>query len=267
MWYTGLLYKQNANILMTDNDRESYDTLVDYGDFSNTYFAPKRIFASVGWEHPSVGEFIHLNAAIIGQFDLTEEDEKYHSQYMILKAGIPLKNLFIDFGGSLEFYQTPADESHIAFAGEFGLYWRFSQVFNSRLSLTGRISGGVIENFCGAFNPITTKYYGHIFQQTLSGLSVFTLNYSGRPVKTLGTSVTAAYFVRNDLGTYSGYPASPDSNGYILGPDFSAKIIWSPFSDLQINFISGVFVPAMGDAGPEEKPQWHIGLSATITVY
>jgi hypothetical protein len=268
-WYTGLLYKKNINILITDNDRENYDTLVNYGDFLNTYFAPRRIFASIGWDHSSVGEFIHLNAAIIGQFDLTKENEKYHSQYLILKAGIPLRNFFIELGGSLELYQTPADESqfNIALAGEFGMYWLFSQKFDSRLSLSGRIASGVIENFCGAFNPITTKYYGYIFQQTLSGLSVYTLNYSGRMAKTLGTSVSAAYFIRGDLGTYNGYPVSDNSKGYFLGPDLSAKIIWSPASDLQFNFISGVFVPAMGNAGPEKKPQWHIGLSATMAMY
>jgi hypothetical protein len=268
-WYTGLLYKKNANILMTENDRKSYDTLVDYGDFSNTYFASKRIFASLGWEHPSVGEFIHLNAALIGQFDLTEKDEKYHSEYMILKAEIPVKNFLIELGGSLELYQTPSDESqfNIAFAGDLGLYWQFSQKFNSRLSLTGRVSGGAIENVCGVFNPITTKYYGYIFQQTLSGLSVFTLNYSGRLTKTLGTSINAAYFVRNDLATYSRYPIAENSEGYFLGPDISAKIIWSPASDLQFNFVSGVFVPALGNAGPEEKTQWHIGLTATIAVF
>jgi hypothetical protein len=138
---------------------------------------------------------------------------------------------------------------------------------NSQLSLAGRIASGVTENFCGAFHPITTKYYGYIFQQTLSGLSVFTLNYSGRLAKTLGASVSAAYFVRGDLGTYTGYPTVADSKGYFLGPDLSAKIIWSPASDLQFNFISGVFVPAMGTAGPEKKPQWHIGLAATMAMY
>ncbi|MDR0322237.1 MAG: hypothetical protein LBI28_12115 [Treponema sp.] len=263
-WYTGFMYKNNTNILMTDNDRDIYSTFVDYGDFLNTYFAPKRALASIGWEHLSVGEFVHLNAELIGQFDLTEENEKYHSQYLILKAGIPVKNFFLELGGSLEIYQT-SDESNIALAGEFGLYWQFSQKFNSRLSLTGRIASGVIENSCGAFVPITTKYYGYIFQHTLSGLSVFTLNYSGRLTKALGVSITAAYFVRSDLGTYNGYPVSKD--GYFLGPDFSAKIIWSPASDLQFNLIGGAFVPALGDAGSEEKLRWCVELTATIALF
>jgi hypothetical protein len=269
-WYTGLLYKKSANILMTETDRDGYNTLLDYGNFLDTYFAPRRIFASIGWDHSSLGEFVHLNTAIIGQIDLTKENEKYHSQYLILSAGIPVKNFLFELGGSLELYQTPADESqfNIALAGEFGINWLISSIFNHRISLTGIIAGGVIEDFSGAFNPITTKYYGYIFQQTLSGLSVFTLNYSGRLSKAWGASLNAAYFIRNDLGTYHGYPVSYDSKGYFLGPDFSAKIIWGPVSDLQINLLGGVFIPSLGNAGSsEEKLRWHIGLAATMKMY
>jgi hypothetical protein len=36
-WYTGLLYKKSANIIMTSEDFDSYYTALDYDDFSNTY--------------------------------------------------------------------------------------------------------------------------------------------------------------------------------------------------------------------------------------
>jgi hypothetical protein len=263
-WYTGFLYKKNAAILMTEGDQESYNALLDYGDFLNTYFAPRRIFASIGWEHLSLGEFIHLNTAIIAQFDLTKE-EKYHSQYVVLKAGIPFKNFLFEFGGSLELCQT-ASKFGIALAGEFGVYWQLPTRFNSRLLFAGKIASGVTGNI-SAFVPITTKDYGYIFHPTLSGLSVFTLDYSARLTKAWGASATLAYFIRNDLGTYRGYPVDATGRGYFIGPDFSVNAVWSPFSDLQLNVTGGVFVPALGNAGPKEKAQWHIELAATIKIY
>jgi len=269
-WYTGLLYKKNANITMTANDQARYYSAVDYGDFYNTYFAPPRMLAAVGWEHPSIGEFLRFKASVIGQFDLIDADVKYHSQYFILKAGIPVKSLLFELGGSLELAQTVlADESsfNIAFAGDFGVFWTLPSSFSSRLSFTGTIAGGRVDDVVGAFVPVTTKYYGSIFEQKMSGLSVLNLNYSARIAGALGTSVSMSYFVRNDLGTYKGYPLSGSgSDGYFLGAEFFARVIWSPVSDLQLNLGGGAFLPAMGDAAPDANPQWRIELTAILAV-
>ena len=266
-WYTGFLYKKNAQIAMTANDLEILNNDLDYDDFFNTYFAPKRAFMSMGWEHPSIGELLHLNTAIIGQVDLSDSDSWYHSQYLIIKAQVPINQFLIELGGSLETSQIADEEPFtMAFAAEAGFSWLFASVYNSRLSLTGRIAGGRIDDTFTAFTPITTKHYGVIFQQNISGLSVFTLDYSSRVTQTLGASATASYFVRNDLGTYNTYPVNPDNNGYFLGPEFSARVIWSPASDLQLNLTGGAFVPALGDAGPKEKLQWRVELTATIAL-
>ena len=153
-WYTGFLYKKNANITMTEAENAAYGVTIDYNDFVNTYFAPSRAFVSAEWEHPSLGEFMHLNAAVIAQFDLTDADSKYHNQYVILKAGIPAGNFLIELGGILELA-----ESNTALAGEFGLSYLFSSEFNSRLSFKGTIASGKVEDTLNAFVPITTRYY------------------------------------------------------------------------------------------------------------
>ena len=54
-WYTGFLYKKRANISMTAGELSNYHAELDYGDFSNTYFAPSRFFAALEWEHPGLG--------------------------------------------------------------------------------------------------------------------------------------------------------------------------------------------------------------------
>jgi len=267
-WYTGLQYKKRANIVMSDPDSTGISTPVDYDDFLNTYFASKRVFASFGWEHPSIGELMRLNAAVIGQFDLNAADTDYHSQYLILKAAIPFDNLLIEIGGSIEFSQTVEDDVkfNTAFAGEIGLYLLFPSKFNSRLSFTSLITSGRTEDSIGAFIPITGKEYGYILKTRIPGLSIFSLNYSSKFNNFLGGLFTVSYFIRNDLGTYNFYPVTVDSEGFFLGPEISARITWGPASDLQFSLGGGVFFPSLGDAGPSENIKWRVDLSVIMSI-
>ncbi|MCL2441201.1 MAG: hypothetical protein FWD14_05635 [Treponema sp.] len=271
VWYTGLLYKKNASITMTSDDMVGFLASLDFNDLSNTYFAPKRIFTSFGWEHPSLGELVHLNTALIAQVDLRKADYqyKYNNQYIILKAGLPVNNFLFEFGGSLELSQITGEENEngFALAAEAGFYWLFPGIYNSRLSFTGRITSGKSEGFCEAFNPITSKYYGYILKKKMSGISVFTVDYSRRLNPSMGVSVTTAYFVRNDLGTIAGYPLAFDSDGYFLGPDIMTRLVWSPASDLQFNLSGGMFLPALGNANPKEKSLWRAELTVVMSVY
>jgi hypothetical protein len=267
-WYTGFLYKKNANVTMTADDLNSYEKSVDYGDFSGTYFAPRRAFASIGWQHPSLGELIDLNTAIIGQMDFSGAQTQYHSQYLIIKAGLPVKNFLIELGGSLAFSQTVAakNESNISFATDLGFSWLIPGDFISRLSFTWKYASGETGGFLSSFIPITTKYYGFIFEDKISGLSIFTLDYSARFHQTMGASLSASYFVRNGLA-FKNYPVSTNSDGNLLGPEISARLIWNPFSDLQLNFGGGAFLPSLGNAGQDEPTRWKVDLTATMTLY
>jgi hypothetical protein len=268
-WYTGFQYKKRANIIMTENDQTAFFKPFDYDDFFNTYFASKRVISSVGWEHPSVGEFLHLNTAFVGQTDLNGDDTKYHSQYVILKAGIPINNFLMEFGGSVELSQTVVDEEkkfNMAFAGEIGLFLLFPSKFNSRLSFTGIIAGGGMDDLIGAFTPITGNEYGYILKSKITGLSVFSLNYSSKFSSFLDASFTASYFVRNDLGTFNIYPVTADNEGYFLGPEASVRITWSPTSDLQFNLGGGAFFPSLGDVGPKEDIRWRVELSVIMSI-
>jgi len=271
-WYTGLVYKKTANIFMTDEEKKAYDAVLDYEEFSKTYFAPRRFLASLDWEHPSIAEAFSLKISAIGQIDLSneEDDKKYHSEYFILKAGIPVKSFLFEIGGSLETVQTPDNETKnsMAFAWDLGLFWTLPTNFSSRLSLTGNFAGGAIEDSSiSAFVPVTTKFYGNVLQAKLSGLTALDLNYTARVSRAFGTSLSATYFICNDLGTYSGYPARDVENKkYILGAELFAKLIWSPISDLQFNLGGGAFIPAMGNVS-DDKAQWRLELTAILALY
>ena len=273
-WYTGYLYKNRTIIEMTPIELINNSKAVDIDNLFDTYFAPHRLIGSIGWEHPSIGEFMHLNTALIGQFDFTGSAEQFNTQYLILKARFPINNFIIEIGGSLEnIMQNTSLLAAIednpfnpAFAGEIGFLWLFPGVYNSRLSLTGKFAGGKIEDICDVFVPITSKDYGYILKHKMSGLSVLMLNYSNRLGRTLGMSLTGSYFVRNDLGTFYGYPliAGSGSEGFFLGPEFTARFIWSPVSDLQFNLGGGAFIPSLGDAEPNQEIKWRVDLTTTL---
>jgi len=269
-WYTGLLYKKTAYITMTQKDQDRYDSSLNYGDFFNTYFAPPRLLASLDWEHPSIAERFSLKAAVTGQIDLCDGEEKYHSQYLTVKAGIPVQSFLFELGGSVQAAQTAAADDmnfNIAFAWNLGIFWTLPVRFNSRLALTGTFAGGMADDLIHAFVPITTKTFGTILEAKLPGLSVIELNYSARLAETFGMGLEALCFVRNDLGTYTGYPLDgEDKEGYILGTEFFARLVWSPVSDLQFNLGGGAFLPSLGNVS-DKNPLWRVELSAIIALF
>jgi len=279
-WYTGGQYKKNANIIMTAEDQKLYDSALDYGDFFNTYFAPGRFLASLSWEHPSVGNFLQLNTAVLGQLDMTKGDGKYHNQYFILKAGIPIKGFLFEAGGSVEAAQVKKvnfttdtqnnkvidDEFKLAFTGEVGLYLTLPVNFSNTLSFTGRYTTGAVNDLIGAFIPVTTKYYGEIFKAKMTGLTVMGLDYSARFIKSFGFNFSALYFISNDSVTANYFTADENTDNKLLGGEIYAGFTWSPFSDLQLKVGGGAFLPSMGNVMKDGKTLWKINITAILAL-
>ena len=263
-WYTGFLYKKNAEIAMTKNDQILLESDLDFGNFAKTYFAPNRMVMALDWEHPSVADFLLLKATVMGQIDFACS-EKYHSEYIILKAGLPLKNFMIEAGGSIEIIQDDSD-NNLALAGELGCTYFLPTSFMSRLSFAGRFASGASEKTLGAFVPINSKSYGNVFDSKMSGLTLLSLDYSARILDSLGASITASYFIRNGCTEFFNYSgASLDKR--LLGGEFFGKIVWSIFSDLQLTLGGGTFIPAMGNYWPDLKTQWCVNLTAVLGIY
>jgi len=235
-------------------DFAEFYTFVDYDDFFDTYFAPKRAIAAVGWEHLSLGEFMYINTAIIAQMDFTEAENPYNNQYLVFKAGIPIDNYLIEIGGGVETSQS--DKNGLAFAAEFGFYWMIPASFNNRLSAVFKFASGGTDDLISPFTPITTKYYGNLVKQKISGLSIFTLDYTARFTHGFGVSLSGSYFVRNDLSA---------SEGYFLGPEAFLLLVWSPFSDVHFSLGGGAFFPSLGDGYPDRPFEWKAELTTTIT--
>jgi hypothetical protein len=265
-WYTGLLYRDRAAITMTLNElKASYDK-VDYGDFAGTYFAPSRIMAALEYDHPSLAGFLDLKTSILAQFDAG--DEKLNSQYLTAALSIPVKSFIFDLGGCFELIEY-YDETTPAFSANVGLTYILPTKLENHIKLSWRYSSGVSEDkTIGAFLPITTVSQGELVEAKFSGLSLLSLDFTGRLTDPLSANMAFTYFIRNDLGTYRYYPITDDtSNGHLLGAEISGQLIWTITSGIRLNFGTGVFVPALGDAVPDADILWRTKINLVFSIY
>jgi len=272
IWYTGLMYKNRANISMTGDDAEALQAELDWNNFADTYFASRRLMAALYWEHPSVAELFRLDVALIGQIDLNNRNSAYHSQYLIARSGIPFQRFIVELGGAVEMAQAVNDGNtgfYVGLAGDIGLHWMPPAPFHNMLSLTGRFTSGQSESGAmSVFTPISTVPHGDILEEGISGLSVLGLSYMARLHSTFSAGLALSHFVRSDLGTFAAYPLNGEpSNNYFLGTEIFAQFIWSPFSDMSFNLGGGAFLPALGNAAPNADPLWRIQLAVTLALF
>jgi len=266
-WYTGLLYKERAAITMTDNELKSGKKGVDYKDFVNTYFAPRRVLTAFEYDHPSIGGYLSLKTSVLAQFDAS--DEKLHSQYFTAVLSFPVKFLIFDTGGCFELIEYNGGIKP-AFAADIGITFILPTKLEKHITLSARYASGVSEDeTVGAFLPITTVSQGELVEAKFSGLTLLSLDYTGRLSKSTSMNMAFTYFIRNDLGTYRHYPTTEENveDGFFLGAEIFARFVWNISSGIRLNLGSGVFLPALGDVSPEADVLWRIKLNLVLSIY
>jgi hypothetical protein len=251
-WYTGFIYKKRINIEMTDGDAESNDAAFDYGNFTGSYFAPRRVLAAFDWEHQGIGERVFARLSLLGQFDLTGAE--LNSQYLAGKMTVPFKSFAVSFGGCFEFMEKPGNVS-TAFAAELGAVWKNT---SQGLSLLTRYSSAESDSLA-AFLPVTTNAQGQIFAAKLSGLSMASLDYTARLHRTFTISLTPSYFFLSDFINTSGK--------FFRGAEFFGAFYWSPLPDISVNLGGGAFLPSLGNVAPNEKTLWRVELNLVLSLF
>ena len=249
-WYTGLLYKKRVNIEMTNNEYIANNTELDYGDFVNTYFAPRRVLAAVDWEHNGLWEKVITRLSLLSQFDLTEE--KLNSQYLAGKIIIPYKVFSFNLGGCFELIEAN-DKTGSGFAAEAAAAWRNPVHY---ISLGAKYASGESDSLT-AFLPLTTNTQGNILETKLSGISMFSLDYTARLHETFSAGLYPAYFIITD--------SCCDEK--MLGGEIYAALFWSPVPDIGIILGGGAFMPSLGNVSPDEKINWRIKLNVVLALF
>ena len=248
-WYTGLHCKRRANIEMTQKEYDYNNAAIEYDDFMGTYFAPARVLAALDWEHANIGKHFRLKAAILGQFDLTSEE--LNSQYFIAKMTLPFSGFTFDLGGCFELIHK-SDEMDMAYAAEAGLSWIWQR---QGLSLLARHSSGVSDSVT-AFLPLTTVSQGNVISERLSGLTVFSLDYTARLHETFSLSLIPAYFIDNF-----------DSTLGLMGGEIYGKLDWRPVSDIFFTLGGGAFLPSLGNIAPNGDVFWKVEMNVIISLF
>jgi hypothetical protein len=253
-FYTGLIYKKTAEILMTTGDLDHYNMPLDYGDPAS-YFASRRMFASVTGEFPDLTSRTSLGVSALAQFDLNgyEGVSDLHSQYLEARFGLDaldsLRFFVTGVGGLAEIQGTnPA----LNFAASLEADWEVPGALPDMFSAELRWGSGVVNDLIGSFRPISGIVQGSVFAPTLPGIMNARASYTARPHSAFSVSVMAAFFGRTDLETFADVELDGASKDRFLGWELYGQLIWAPQSALRFNVGGGGFFPGgafVEDAG------------------
>jgi len=265
-WYTGFLYRKRAAITMTASELQSSYVKVDNNDFVNTYFAPSRVLIAIEYDHPSLAGFIGLKASILAQYDMGKD--KLNSRYFTAALSVPVRYCILDLGGCFELIEYD-DGITPAFAADIGLTFILPAKLEKQIRISGRYSSGESEGKdFGAFLPVTTVPQGEVVEAKFSAVSLLCAEFTGRLAGALSANMAFTYFMRNDLGTYRGYPAEGVvSEGFLLGGEIFGRVIWNITPGLRLNLGTGVFMPGLGDVNPEGRMLWRSKLNLVVSIY
>ena len=255
--YTGFLYKDTADINISPADTKDYSAAFDWADFSGTYFAPRRLMASLYGEFPGFPSGRgQLYAGLMAQFDFSDADEAYHTQYLMLRHVLTYKTFDLEASGAAELTNTEADGIKPAFAFSLEGGWKTPAPITDRLSLGLSWASGD-GSATAAFFPVTKEARSFVLQPGLSGMMIIKANYEAKILRSLSAELGGRYFIRNDSTSFTALHLDKDS--YPLGLELDAGLHWAPFTDLMFSLNGGVFLPKTGTAWADDAPLlWRI---------
>ncbi|WP_010258112.1 hypothetical protein [Treponema primitia] len=250
-FYTGLLYKETVEILMTGPDRSDYTEKFSYDDPAN-YFASRRVVVPLSVEFPDLTLRSSLNLNVIGQFDVNTRDGEgntLHSQYLeIHYLAEPWEPLHISIAAATGLAEDP--DLRLGLAASAGADWELPTAVPDSLSLQFRWSSGRVNDTMGAFSPINSISPGEIFTPRFSALMYGKTAYTVRPHKTLSATAGAGYFIRTDTETLGDPEFDPNTGAdsrRLLGGEMYGFLVWAPDAVIRITALAGAFFPGWGD--------------------
>jgi hypothetical protein len=256
-WYSGLLYKDTADIIMTSRDlRESVKPFA----FDGSYFASRRVLVSLQWEHPGLTPASSLTLGLLGQADVNDGDgeERFHSQYLSARWGLRVSGSFnIEAIGAAGIGEQKGQDPVLFFAVAAGLGWTPPTSVDDTVRLRALYSSPRVNEQVTAFIPVNSLPQGQVFGPALGGISVIKLGYSLRPVPVLSLGAEGSYFIRVDTVSFQDTQDVLQEEGYLLGGEVFGTAVWMPLPDLAVTFGGGAFFPRLGNAfSADAKVRW-----------
>jgi hypothetical protein len=248
VFYTGLLNKKTAEIVMTPSD------IMDYLD-KDHYFASRRLLFSAGVDFPALTSQSSLAANVLLQFDKNDTVTSLNTQYLSAKYTFLLREpLSLNGAVVLGLAEDQNSDTSILFALAAGVDWEVPGALRDMLQGEIRFSNGVA-NKNAAFTSVSGIYQGQVFRPQLPGLMTFNGKYITRFHENFSASAEARYFIRTDGETQVGIKY-PSSSKRFLGGELYGALTWAPVSDLKATLGGGFFFPNMGDVFASDEPVW-----------
>jgi len=254
-FYTGLLYRETALILMTDNDTSRYYQPWDE-DFSY-YFASSRFLAAARWDMPLFGDANTLSAEVLAQFDLNGKVDYLNSQYVEAKYEFyPTKSIGVTAGVLLQTMQNSKGGA-AAFGLFAGMGAEVPGALNDWVNAYIKFTSDSTNKDLPPFTPINSVNQGQVFQEPLSGLMVVSGDYNLRINRSMYTEGFLRYYIR----TYD----DPSTEGNLYGAEIWGAFAWQPFDDVRLTAGGGLFFPGLGNVYDDTDPMWKINAVFTMS--
>jgi hypothetical protein len=267
-FYTGLLYKETAKIIMTAGDLEKYAKPLEAEGLED-YFASRRVLLALTGAFPALTPRTSLTVEGLAQFDVNDTPDALDTQYLELRfAAELLEGLYFDAGALGELIrEREGGEVQRSAAVTAGLDWEVPGVLNDLLSAKFLWTAGRSGSEVRAFTPVGGIPAGKVFDPGLRALMRAGLSWQARLHGAVSAEGEAAYFIRTDVETLQDADMDGSSKSRLLGGEVYGSLVWAPDIAFRLNGGGGAFFPGWGGAfRGDAAVRWKVHLGVLVSL-
>jgi hypothetical protein len=265
VFYTGLLYKETAKIIMTTHDLEQYKKPPDAEGLEG-YFASRRVLLAAAGDFPGLTPRTALTVQGLAQFDVNDAGGALHTYYLEARLRAePLDPLHLDLGALGGLVQ--GDEVRGSAAVSAGADWEVPGALPDLLSAKFLWTSGRTGDTVSAYIPVGGVSGGKIYDPGLRALMSARLSYQARLLAGFSAGAETAYFIRAGLEALGDADLDGDSDSRTLGGEVYGSLVWAPDPAFRLNAGGGAFFPGWGGAFREDAPiRWKINVGLIVSL-
>ncbi|MFP3043748.1 hypothetical protein LQZ19_18205 [Treponema primitia] len=268
VFYTGLLYKESAKIIMSAGDIAHYAKPLDYGD-TESYFASRRLLTAISGEFPDLTSRTSLTLSGLAQFDLNAYDsDTVQSQYFLGQYSFtPVDVLTLNLAAAVGFTEAEGADLRTGFSAQAGAGWEPPGSLRDLAELRIRWSSGAVNDTVGPFLPVSGISQGELFTPGVSALLSLKAAYTARLHEKVSATAQAVYFIRTDTETYADADIDPESSSHLLGGEVYGSLIWAFDSTTRFTVGGGAFLPQLGGVFKTDAPvRWKASAGIIVSL-